>query len=182
MAKIKYGISHAYYAKITETGGVISYGTPVALPGAVSLSSSASGDESDFFADNVVYFGQYANNGYEGELELAMIPESFWKDILGYTVDGTYLVENANAVASNFALGFQINTDADPILFWFLYCSASRPNTDANTKEDAIEPQTDTISVKLMPRPDTGDVRIRTSDSTTDAEREDWFDAVVEPS
>ena len=53
--KIKYGLKNVYYAKITEgTGGTITYGTPVAIPGAVSMSLDAQGEISKFYADNIV--------------------------------------------------------------------------------------------------------------------------------
>lgn len=43
--KIKYGISRCYYAKITETDGVVTYATPVALAGAVNLTLDQSGEK-----------------------------------------------------------------------------------------------------------------------------------------
>jgi phi13 family phage major tail protein len=71
--KIKYGISKCYYAVYDGS----TYETPVALPGAVSLSLDAQGDQSTFYADNIVYFATSANNGYQGDLELALLPDSF---------------------------------------------------------------------------------------------------------
>jgi hypothetical protein len=41
--KVKFGFKNCYYATITEgAGGAITYGTPVALKGAVSMSLSPS--------------------------------------------------------------------------------------------------------------------------------------------
>lgn len=39
--KVNFGLSNVYYAKATESGGVVSYGTPKHIPAAVSLSLSA---------------------------------------------------------------------------------------------------------------------------------------------
>ena len=77
--KIKYGIKNCYYAKVTSTGadGTLTYDTPVALPGAVSIALSAQGSSDPFYADNVVYWKGTANNGYEGDLTLALIPDVF---------------------------------------------------------------------------------------------------------
>lgn len=47
--KVKYGISNVHYAPVTSSG----FGTPVALEGAVSLSLSAEGERSVFYADNI---------------------------------------------------------------------------------------------------------------------------------
>ena len=108
--KIKFGISKCYYAIKSSSG----YGTPVALPGAVSLSLSAQGELYKFYADNVEYYRSAVNNGYEGTLELALIPESFLTDVLGNTLDSTdkVLVEQVQNDSVIFAFGFQIEGGA----------------------------------------------------------------------
>ena len=45
--------------------------------GAVSLTLDPAGNETSFYADNVVYFSAYANNGYTGTIEFAHIPDGF---------------------------------------------------------------------------------------------------------
>ena len=79
MSKVNYGIQDVYIAKITETDGVITYGTPFAVKGAVGLNvDPEGGDATPFYADNIVYFMAPAvNNGYSGDLEIAMTPEAF---------------------------------------------------------------------------------------------------------
>jgi hypothetical protein len=50
--------------------------------------------------------------GYDGELELALIPESFRKDALKETLDDkNVLVENANTELGAFALLFEFDGD-----------------------------------------------------------------------
>lgn len=151
MAKIKYGISNCYYAKATiAANGSATYATPVALPGAVNLSLDAQGDTSEFFADNIVYYTSVSNTGYEGDLELAMIPDSFFKDILGYLTDTNgVLIENAGAEPVHFALTFQVQTDTGSKRVVFYNCVATRPTVAAATKEESIEPQTETISLRI---------------------------------
>ena len=89
--KVKYNLKNVHAAKLTETvvEGVTSYSyaTPQAIPGAVSISLDAEGDSSPFYADGIVYFRSYANNGYSGDLEIALIPEWFRTEILKETLD-----------------------------------------------------------------------------------------------
>ena len=103
--KVKFGLKNCHYAKATfdEDGGV-TYDTPVRIPGAVSLSLDANGEIEPFYADNIAYYVVNNNSGYEGDLEIALIPESFLTDIMHEELDGNgVLAENANAELEHFA-------------------------------------------------------------------------------
>lgn len=147
--KIKFGIRNCYYAVATITStGAATYTTPVAMPGAVSISLDPQGDTNKFYADNIVYFTSVANNGYEGDLELARVPDSFLTDCLGFITDGNgVLVEDAGAVPVHFALMFQFEGDKNAKRTVLYNCVAARPNVEGSTKEEGIEPQTETISL-----------------------------------
>ena len=147
--KIKYGIKNVKYAVATiASNGSATYGTVKDLPGAVSLSLAAQGDTSPFYADNIVYYTSVANNGYEGDLELARVPEGFLKDVLGNLTGGNSLVyEDANANPVHFALLFQFEGDATARRHVMYNCVASRPDVASQTKNESIEPQTETLSI-----------------------------------
>lgn len=147
--KIRYGIKNCYYAVATiSSTGTATYSTPVALAGAVSLSLDAQGDTNKFYADNIVYFTSVSNSGYEGDLEIAKIPDDFYTDCLGYVADANgVLVEDANATPAHFALIFQFEGDAHGKRSVMYNCVASRPSVSGQTKEESIEPQTETISI-----------------------------------
>ncbi len=152
--KIKYGLRNVKCAKITKIAdGKYTYDTPFAIPGAVNLTLSPTGDSSDFFADDVIYFSTTANQGYEGDLEIALLPKEFLIDILGMTEDENgVLHENASAMPQPFALGFEVQGDSKGRRTWYYNCTAARPNQDASTKESGITPATETLSIKAMPR------------------------------
>lgn len=147
--KIRYGIKNCYYAVATiSSTGTATYGTPVALPGAVSLSLSPEGETSPFYADNIVYYTSVANSGYTGTLELAKIPDDFLTACLGYIADSKgVLLEDANASAANFALMFQFEGDVHAKRVVMYNCVAERPDTAGNTKEASITPETETINL-----------------------------------
>ena len=150
--KVKYNLKNVHAAKMTETtddnGNVLYiYGTPKSIPGAVSISLDAEGESSPFYADGIVYFRSVTNNGYSGDLEIALIPEWFRTDILQETLDAKgVLVENSNVGESvKFALLFEFDGDVNCIRHVMYNCTASRPSIESQTKEDTIEPGTETL-------------------------------------
>ena len=185
--KIKYGIKSVYYAVATlAADNSATFGTPVALPGAVSLTLDPEGDSNIFYADNVAYYTSYANNGYSGSLELALIPDAFRKDVLGEIEDSKdVLVEEQGAPSIHFALMFQFEGDEKATRHVMYNCVASRPSTNGNTKEASIEPQTETINLTATSvynaSLDKDIVKARTSDSTNTTTYTGWFTAVYMP-
>ena len=147
--KIKYGLKNVYYAVATiATDGSATFGTPVAFPGAVSLSLSAEGERSPFYADDIEYWVGSANNGYSGSLEMARLTDSFKEDILGYTSDTkNVLYEDADAPAVHFALIFQFAGDQNNTRHVLYNCTCSRPEVSGSTKTETIEPQTETVDI-----------------------------------
>lgn len=184
--KVKYNLKNVHAAKLTTTvtEGVTSYSyaPPRAIPGAVSISLDAEGESSPFYADGIVYFRSYANNGYSGDLEIALIPEWFRTEILKEALDANgVLVEKADTTESvKFALLFEFDGDERAIRHVLYNCSASRPSIESETKEETIEPGTETLSLTADPRED-GLVKSRTGDTTDATTYAGWYQNVYLP-
>ena len=184
--KVKYNLKNVYAAKLTETPGedgvvTYSYATPQAIPGAVSISLSAEGESSPFYADGIVYFRTVTNNGYSGDLEIALIPEWWREEILQETLDenGVHIEQSNNAESVKFALLFEFDGDVNAIRHVLYNCTASRPSIESETKEDTIEPGTETLSLTADPRAD-GMVKARTGDTTDTETYNSWYSTVYE--
>ncbi len=184
--KVKYNLKNVHAAKMTETvvGGVttFTYGTPKAIPGAVSIGLDAEGDSSPFYADGIVYFRSVSNNGYSGDLEIALIPEWFRTEILQEELDNNgVLVEKSNHTESvKFALLFEFDGDINAIRHVMYNCTASRPSIESETKEDKIEPGTEKLELTADPRED-GLVKSRTGDTTSTETYSNWYKSVYIP-
>ena len=186
--KIKYGLKNVYYAIAhldTQTGAA-TYDAPVRIPGAVSLSMDPSGESDSFFADNIAYATFGANAGYEGELEVAMIPDSFRVDVLGEVVDAgsSIQIETTDATTKTFALIFQFEGDNSAVRHVFYNCTASRTNVEGETTEESIEVKTETMNLTASAIYnavlDKDIVKGKISDPETDAYK-NWFTAVQQP-
>ena len=121
------------------------------------------------------------NAGYEGDLELALIPEEFLKDILHEEEDENgVLLENANTTFDRFALLFEFTGDDHAIRHVFYCCSASRPSQEGDTKEDEKEVKTEELSL-IASALANGYVKAKSSVNTTKAVYDAWYDAVYMP-
>jgi len=185
MSKIKYGLSQVYYAKATiATNGTASYGTPVAIPGAVNLTLDADSETNPFYADNIVYYTSVSNNGYSGSLEVALIPDSFLADIFGdVTASNGLVYEKTDVEPAHFALLFQFEGDADKTRHVFYNCVATRPSVSSSTKEASVTPVTETMNItatSIYNSAITASVVKGKAASATTA-YSSWYTAVVQP-
>lgn len=184
--KIRYGLKNVYYAiaTIDTSDNTATYGSPVAIPGAVNLSMEAQGDSTPFYADNIEYFITAANSSYEGDLEIALVPESFETDVLGMYKDGkNILMDDVNVSPVHFALLFQFEGDDKAIRHVFYNCEVStRPAVSGQTKEDTVSPQTETLALKATAiHNDTLNkdiIKAKTSATADTTVYDGWFSAV----
>jgi phi13 family phage major tail protein len=180
--KVKFNLKNAHYALLTlGEDGSPTYAAPVPMPGSVSISLDANGEPENFYADGVAYYVINNNMGYDGDLELAMIPESFRTDVLREELDSKgVLIENADAELAAFALLFEFDGDQKHIRHVLYNCSASRPGIEGKTNEDSKEVQTETLTVKATPLAN-GVVKAKTGNTTDATVYANWYKAVYLP-
>lgn len=181
--KVKFGLNKVHYAKILsiDENGMPTYGKPVRIPGAVSLSIDANGEAENFYADNGVYYVINNNSGYEGELEIALVTTDFATEILGEQLDSKgVLVETNTAELKQFAIMFEFDGDKNHIRHVLYCCSASRPATESSTTEDSKEVKTETLSFTATAL-NNSFVKSKTCEGTDKATYDDWYNKVYMP-
>ncbi len=153
MNKVTFGLEKVHVAFATEPAlGEPTWATPIAIPGAVRFTPKAVGGESSFFADNGPYFVTTANNGYTGELEMALVPDAVLVTMLGWELDANgMLVEVASGLPTRFALMGEVAGDDKNRRFVYYDCQASRPAKEEKTKGESIEPNTDVLNLTIFP-------------------------------
>lgn len=159
--KVKFGLKNVHVWPITEASAeTVTYGTVIKVPGAVELSLDAAGEDNKFYADDIVYWNQFSNNGYEGDLEIALVPKEYKIEILGDIEDANgVLIESNTARPKNYAMAFEFDGDANQTRHILYNCSSSRPAVASRTKEETVEPVTETLTISASPAMDTGFIK-----------------------
>lgn len=139
--KVQFNLKNVHYAAITsENGKSVTYGTPVAIPGAVSLTLDPEGGVEKFYADGIVYYQSTTNNGYSGDCEVARFPDQMLVDIWQYekNTEGV-IVENADVEPKEFALLYQIDGDKNNDYYLLYRCTGTRPGIGGETNGENKE-------------------------------------------
>lgn len=180
--KITFGLKNVHYAPYTVSDGIITYTTPIAMPGGIQLALEPRGDMTEFYADNVLYYSASNNQGYDGTLSLANIPEQFAIDALGEEKDSTDLVitEKSTATGKSFALMFEFDGDIKATRHILYSCTASRPKVGSSTKADKSEPNTNELTFVASPRATDLAVKTKTTTTTPAAIYDAWYTTVYE--
>lgn len=161
--KVKFGLRNVHVFPITEADdSKTTYGEVIKINGGVSLTLDAQGEESKFYADDMAYYSTFANNGYSGELELALVPDEFKVNILGYEKDKNGAIfENITAQGKAFALVFEFQGDKNASRHLYYNVVASRPSDEHETIAENKTPKTEKLKITCVPRSDTGDIKVK---------------------
>lgn len=174
--KIRYGLKNVYYAVLTEST-TDSYAAPVAIPGAVNLSLSPVGENASFVADDMKYFISQGNNGYEGTLEIALLPESFRTSVMGEVEDSKKVIfEKSSANPVPFALLFEFTGDGHQIKHVLYKCIVTRANIEG-AATTSKEIKTTTLNIQVLPN-SVGYVKANTKSDTEATVNTNWYTAV----
>lgn len=186
--KVRFGLNNVHYAVLTE-GSTNSWETPVAVPGAVSITIDSNTTDNTFYADNVAYYKVFANNGYSGSLEMARISDEMMQDIWGETLGSTdkILYEKTGVQPKPFALLFEVGGDQDGEKYvLYRVVPTSKPSAGSQTIGENAEPTTQSFDFEALPlvtgsSDQLGLIKGRTTENTPSSTASGWFSAVVTP-
>ena len=177
--KVHYDLIDVAVAAVTITEGVATFGEPKPLKGAISIDLAAQGDIVKLRADGTDYYVASSNNGYEGNLNLAMVPDWFKVEHLGHTISekDKVLVENSNSEHTPFALLFGFKGDKKKRRHVIYNCMARRASVKGENKDNMKEPDTESLPITATPLPD-GKVKASTTEETPERVYNAWNTAV----
>lgn len=180
--KVNFGLKNVYAAPFEILNGVITYETPYRIPGAVELSLEPRGDMVEFYADDMLYYSASNNQGYDGTISIANIPEKFAIDALGEEKDSTDMVltEKSTGKGKPFALLFEFDGDVKATRHVLYSCTASRPTVSGSTKTNTAEPTPNELKFVSSPRETDYAVKTKTTETTPQAIYDAWYTKVYE--
>ncbi|PEA54508.1 phage tail protein [Bacillus pseudomycoides] len=180
--KVTFGLKNVYYALFDVKDGVVTFKTPTPIPGAVELTFDPRGDLIEFYADDMLYYSASNNQGYDGTLNIATIPEQFAIDALGEQLDAEdgVLNELADAKGKSYALLFEFDGDVNATRHVMYNCSASRPTIASKSKTNSAEPNTNELKFVSSPIDINGKrmVKTKTTSRTTQTIYDNWYKKV----
>ena len=153
--KLWYGLDKVHYAMFSP--GAFTWDTPKRIIGAVGFTPTPQGSETTLYADNGKYFFYTKDNGDQGDLEMYLFPDYFLIDILGWAKDKNgALLALANKAQLPFALMFEVNVVDEndrviPMRMIYYNVKGAKPTIQYNTSEDAIAPNTQTMTITATP-------------------------------
>lgn len=182
--KVRYGLKNVHYAILRGANGAITYGTPKRIPGAISLSLSASTARKILAADDTDYWVAESIANYTGDITFARIPDDFRADCLGEETDTNGVrYETSAPITARFALLFEFDGDQYKTRHVLYNCTASRPGIAGQTvnPDDGPDPSQSTETLTLTASANSDVPFIRARCKLGDSAYTDWFTSVYMP-
>ena len=151
--KALFNIKKLQISKFTEgTNNTYTYGTPIRVPGTVSLTMDVEQSIDPIYADGISYISISGAMNTTGTLENYFIPVQVLKEIYRYIESDAGEIMQTDDQPYDFAMQFACdNEEGEEIYFTYYHVSSTKPGINLQTKEDSttINPQ----SVELSATP-----------------------------
>lgn len=160
--KVQFGIENLHFGtyEVDDQGQVI-LGTPFHLPGTTQLTLDAESEENKFYADNVVYWSGYSDNGYSGEITNALFTDEFKTLFMNYEeLDDGGIAQIKGRQNKTVYIMFESSGDKEHRRGILYNCSLGQISREYATTEESVEPQTATLSFTVNGDNGTGIVRV----------------------
>ena len=159
--KVRFGAKNLHIGKMTESGGSITMGQPLHIPGTTKIGADPITEEMLFHADNVVYKEDHEDQGYEIEIETAGFPDEFKVDYLGYIeLDDGGVAMDRNAERDRCYIAFESGGDANPVRGILYNVALGQIKTEHATIEKTKTPETETLTCTCFGDDQTGIVKV----------------------
>lgn len=150
--KVEFGISNLHVGTYTVADdGTVTMGEPYHQAGAISFAPEQDSNENNAYADNIVYWSEYTEGPFSGDLTTMLFDDDFKTQFLGYvTTNKGGIGQVKNAVKPNVYIAFEIEGDKEKRRAIFYNCSLGAITREYATIEDEKEPANETLPITCV--------------------------------
>ncbi|ATH95176.1 major tail protein [Bacillus glycinifermentans] len=183
MGQTIYGLDMFHCAEVVQDDEEsLKFGTPIKIPGAVSIKVDPKSEQTKFWADNGVYDIFNSMGDIDLEAEMADLPLKLQNKIYGHTEENGVSFASAEDKAIHLAFGFRAKKSTGGYrYYWFLKGLPELMAIESKTTEDKADPESAKFKVGFMPLQNPKGKRrwkAQAEDSDT-FNGEGWFNQVV---
>lgn len=171
---VEFGLKNVYFAPRDGE----SFEKPIRMYGAASIQLSPvdSTEEEEFYNGEISYIT--INKGYQGQLNLAVVPEAFSLKCLRNELNTQeVLLEIAGFNPRSFALLFEFDGDKHKTRHVLFHCIASRPEISSETNGEKKSINISTLQLRVLPFGDNRVVKAKVKEGASTYQS--WFDDVL---
>lgn len=167
--KVRFGLENVHVCTYTVgSTGTVTLGTPVHVPGAVSMSLDPENEESAFYADNVKYWTGYSDNGFTGTLEMAEFPDSFKTAFMNYVaLTGGGVAQVKGMACKDVCIIFESKGDAEHRRGILYNVALGAITREYSTTTETTEPVTASLAFTVNGDNGTGIVKAEYGEEAT---------------
>lgn len=151
MGEVKINVKNVHLAKVIDTEGVITFGAPEHIIGAMQIGRNPQISSGQLYGDGKVTHETSKKVKYELSVELNKLPTTWRRYMEGVTaVDGVESGKSSDQ-PQPFAIGWEVEkTGSEKELIWFLYCLANPVQENIRQSEDNVNYSTDTLTISAL--------------------------------
>lgn len=151
--KALFNIKKLQFSKLTEgEGGVITYGTPIKIPGTVSLTMDVEQEVTQIYADGIVYIQSSGAQAVSGTLENYLIPKEALKEIYRYAESSNDEMMETDDMPYEFGMQFACDNEAgEEVLFTYYRVASTKPGINLQTKESGLTVNPQSVDLSASP-------------------------------
>ena len=167
--KVEFGTSNFHIGTYElDEHGAAKLGPSMAVPGMRALSLDADSEESKFFADDVVYYSDFNDNGMTGELNMALFPDAFKTAFLNFKemADGG-IAQIKGGVSKKVYFAFEGKGDKNRRRHIFFNASLGAIKRELKTIEEGKEVEEETLPITVTGDNKTGVIKISYAEGDT---------------
>lgn len=160
--KVQFGVCKLHFGTYDVSDlGVVTLGAPFHLPGTTSITLDAESEENKTYADNVVYWSGYSDNGYTGEITNMLFTDEFKMKFMNYIqLDDGGIAQIKGKQNKPVYMMFESDGDKEKRRGILYNVSLGQISREYATTEDTTEPQTASLPFTVNGDNGTGIIRV----------------------